>query len=198
MTRKVFCLAALVALAAACDPSVSREAAFEKDMEAYRQEIGNVGLAVAVVKNNEIVYHHEFGVADLETGAPIRENSLFRIASISKSFSATSMMQLIEQGKVTLGTDVSSLAGFPIRNPKFPDTVITLEMLLSHTSSLNDSQGYFELDVINPATNPDWAKCYNDYAPGTGYEYCNLNFIRIEPSGLSNEVAFWQHSCCQS
>jgi CubicO group peptidase (beta-lactamase class C family) len=49
-------------------------------------------------------------------------------------------------------------------------------MLLSHSSSLNDSQGYFSLNVINPATNPDYAKCYNDYEPGTKYEYCNLGF----------------------
>ena len=176
--RVKYLLSALLigALVLSCGAPVSRESAFEKDIEAYRQQIGNVGLAVAVVKDNQIVYHHEFGVADLETGAPIQENSLFRIASISKSFSATSMMQLMEKGLVTLDTDVSELAGFPIRNPKYPEKVITLEMLLSHTSSINDSQGYFELDRINPATNKNWEKCYNDYEPGTGYEYCNLNF----------------------
>ena len=163
-----------VALSLSCAQSPQK--AFEKDIEAFRQEIGNVGLAVAVVKDWRIVYHQEFGVANLETGEPVKENSLFRIASISKSFSATSIMQLKEKGLVTLDTDVSSLAGFPIRNPKFPDKVITLEMLLSHTSSLNDSEGYFDLDVVNPATNPNWARCYNDYEPGSGYEYCNLNF----------------------
>ena len=92
--RKLFLSAVMAALALSCGPSQSREAAFEKDIEAYRKEIGNVGLAVAVVKNYEIVYHHEFGVADRETGAPIQENSLFRIASISKSFSATSIMRV--------------------------------------------------------------------------------------------------------
>ena len=54
--------------------------------------------------------------------------------------------------------------------------VITLKLMLSHLSSINDSQGYFSLDAINPAKNPDWARCYNDYAPGKGYQYCNLNF----------------------
>ena len=174
MMRRLFLSAALAALALSC--AQGPEKAFEKDMEAFRQELGNVGLAVAVVKDNQIVYSHEFGVADLETGAPVQQNSLFRIASISKSFSATSILQLVEKGLVTLDTDVSQLAGFPIRNPKYPDTVITLEMLLSHTSSLSDREGYFKLDVINPETNPDWANCYNDYAPGEGYEYCNLNF----------------------
>ena len=170
---KFYSVAVALAVAAACS---SPEQAFEKDIEADRKEVGNVGMAVAVVKGGEIVYHNQFGVKNLETKEPIAEDDLFRIASISKSFSATSIMQLKEQGLVSLDTDVSILAGFPIRNPKYPDTVITLEMLLSHTSSLNDSEGYFTLDVINPATNPKWQNCYNDYAPGEGYEYCNLNF----------------------
>ena len=172
--HKIYFAALTLLMAAACSPNP--EKAFEKDIEAYRQEIENVGLAVAVVKDGEIVYHHEFGVMNLETQEPVKENTLFRIASISKSFSATSIMQLKEKGLVTLDTDVSELAGFRIRNPKYPEKVITLAMLLSHTSSLNDSEGYFTLDVVNPATNPNWAYCYNDYAPGEGYEYCNLNF----------------------
>jgi CubicO group peptidase (beta-lactamase class C family) len=52
-------------------------------------------------------------------------------------------------------------------------------MVLSHRSSINDSQGYFTLDAINPDKNPDWAKCYNDYEPGTGYQYCNLNYNMV-------------------
>ena len=174
MHKKLYSLALMAVLMAAC--TQNPEKAFEKDIEAYRKEVGNVGMAVAVVKGGEIVYHNQFGVKNLETQEPIAEDDLFRIASISKSFSATSIMQLKEQGLVSLDTDVSELAGFPIRNPKYPETVITLEMLLFHTSSLNDSEGYFTLDVINPATNPKWQNCYNDYAPGEGYEYCNLNF----------------------
>ena len=50
---------------------------------------------------------------------------------------------------------------------------------MSHRSSINDSQGYFTLDAINPAKNPDWAKCYNDYEPGKGYMYCNLNYNMV-------------------
>lgn len=174
MHKKLYSLALMAVLTAAC--TQNPEKAFEKDIEAYRKEVGNVGMAVAVVKGGEIVYHNQFGVKNLETKEPIAEDDLFRIASISKSFSATSIMQLKEQGLVSLDTDVSELAGFPIRNPRYPDTVITLEMLLSHTSSLNDSEGYFTLDVINPATNPHWQNCYNPYKPGEGYEYCNLNF----------------------
>lgn len=150
--------------------------AFEADLKPFLAEMENIGMSVVFVKDNQIVYHQHFGVKNVETGAPLTDNTLFRIASISKSFTCTSLMQLVSQGKVSLKTDASELAGFPIRNPKYPETTITLEMMLSHTSSLNDSQGYFTLDVLNPELNPDYAKCYNDYRPGEGYEYCNLNY----------------------
>ena len=135
-----------------------------------------VGFSVAVVKNNKIIYTKSLGLQDIEKNLPLTDKAIFRIASISKSFSATSIMQLIEAGKLSPDDDFSNLVGFKVRNPKFPSSVITLRMIMSHTSSVNDSQGYFSFDVINPAKNPNWEKCYNNYEPGKGYMYCNLNF----------------------
>lgn len=138
-----------------------------------------VGLSVAVVKKNDIVFSSAYGYNNLQTQTPLQTENLFRIASISKSFSATSIMQLVEQKKMGLDQDVSELIGFPVRHPKFPSTVITVRMLLSHTSSINDSQGYFSLDAIDPSKNTNWEKCYNTYEPGKGWQYCNLNFNMI-------------------
>ncbi len=138
-----------------------------------------VGLAVAVVKEGKIVYSATFGKKNIEQGTLITQDDIFRIASISKSFTTTALMTLVEKESVALDMDVSDLVGFKVRNPLFPDVVITVKMLLSHTSSLNDTQGYFKLDVLNPDTNPDFAKCYNTYEPGTKYEYCNLGFNTI-------------------
>ncbi len=135
-----------------------------------------VGLSVAVVKKGKLIYTHSFGLKDIDSNTPLTDDCLFRIASISKSFTATSIMQLAEAKKLSLDDDISDLVGFSIRNPKFPNTVITLRMVLAHRSSINDSQGYFTLDAINPAKNPNWANCYNAYEPGTGYLYCNLNY----------------------
>jgi len=135
-----------------------------------------VGASVAVVKDDDIVYNQSFGFRTLATQEPLENGDVFRIASISKSFVATSLMQLVEAGKLSLDDDVGELIGFPVRNPNFPDSVITLRMVLSHTSSISDKNGYFTLDAFNPDKNPDWATAYNDYAPGTDYQYCNLNF----------------------
>ncbi|MEO6682545.1 MAG: serine hydrolase domain-containing protein [Ginsengibacter sp.] len=148
----------------------------ELDIRTIMKDRPVMGLSVAVVKEGKLIYTHSFGYKNKENNVPLTNESLFRIASISKSFTVTSLMQLIEKKKLNFKDDVSDLMGFKVRNPRFPDKVITLEMLLSHTSSINDSQGYFTLDVIDPSKNPNWEKCFNDYEPGKGYQYCNLNF----------------------
>lgn len=127
----------------------------EADIASLMDEFHAAGLAVAVVKDGKLLYTKSFGYQNIERKAPLKENHIFRIASISKSFTSTAIMQLVEAGHFTLDSDFGDLVGFPVRNPKFPDQVITLRMVLSHTSSINDSQGYFRLDVIDPSKNPN-------------------------------------------
>lgn len=135
-----------------------------------------VGLSVAVVKDGKLHFVESYGLKNIEKNIPLQTQDIFRIASISKSFTATGIMQLVDAGKFKLEDDISDLIGFKVRNPKFPNTKITLQMLLSHTSSLSDKEGYFELDVLNPEKNENWANVFNDYEPGSEYQYCNLNF----------------------
>jgi CubicO group peptidase (beta-lactamase class C family) len=173
-----FILIAFVSLALWL-PGFSQPEKAEAGIQAIMQQHKVVGLSVAVVKNHKLIYTHAFGQKNIAPEAPLTDDCLFRIASISKSFSATSIMQLAEAKKLSLDDDISQLMGFKIRNPKYPETIITLRMVLSHRSSINDSQGYFTLDAIHPDKNPDWAKCYNAYEPGTGYMYCNLNYNMV-------------------
>jgi CubicO group peptidase (beta-lactamase class C family) len=162
----------LVTLIQAFAQSEKAEAAIQSIMQSNPV----VGLSVAVVKNNKVIYNHSFGFKDVEKQLPLTNESIFRIASISKSFTSTAIMQLVAEKKIRLDQDISELVGFKVRNPAYPNTVITLKMALSHRSSINDSEGYFSLDAIDPATNPNFAKCYNAYEPDKGYMYCNLNY----------------------
>ena len=153
------------------------ECAFNADIRNMMDSLRIVGVSLAVVKDNQIVYTGAFGHKDLATLQPLTTSTMFRIASISKSFVATAIMTLVDEGKLTLDTDAATLLNFPLRNPAYPDDKITIEMLLSHTSSINDSEGYYiSYDCIRPDRNPNWQNCYNDYRPGSGYEYCNLNY----------------------
>ncbi|MBL1407686.1 serine hydrolase domain-containing protein [Sphingobacterium faecale] len=136
-----------------------------------------IGVAYVVVKDGQIFHSDAVGYKDWDQKIALSASTdLFRIASISKSFTATALMQLVEANKLSLDADFGDMIGFRVRNPYFPDKVITLRMLLSHTSSISDKNGYFNLDAINPNKNPEWERGYNNYEPGSQYEYCNLNF----------------------
>ena len=148
----------------------------------YMEECRTMGLATVLFKGNDILYMNAFGWRDKVGGDPLDVNDIFKIASMSKSFSAVSILQLIDEGKLSLEDDVSDLMGFPVRHPKWPDIPITLKMLLSHTSSMKDGSGnsrYWTPDWVNPdVTSVDsmLRHAFYDYAPGQGYNYCNRGF----------------------
>lgn len=171
--KKLLTIAAIATMLFSC---TSKEAQFQKEVNEIIEKNQPVGLALVAVKDGKVVCNETFGYKDLENQIPLEKDDIFRIASISKSFTATGIMQLVEQGKLSLDADVSELVGFSVRNPKFPETKITVKMLLSHSSSMNDSNGYFTLNAINPDSSATWTKAYNDYEPGTKYEYCNMGY----------------------
>ncbi|MBS0200259.1 MAG: beta-lactamase family protein [Proteobacteria bacterium] len=121
------------------------------------------------------------GYADVAMQRRITIDDPARIASISKLVTTLGVMRLVEQGKLNLDEDVSKRLGWSLRNPAFPDTPITLRMLLSHTSSLTDNAGYWDValneDIRDLASNPKaWD---NAHAPGTWFRYTNLNFPMV-------------------
>ena len=91
----------------------------DKNIEKIMKDLDAIGLGVAVVANGKIIYKNSWGYKNLETKTPLAEDDIFRIASISKSFTATSIMQLAERGLIDLNADVSDLVGFKVRNPKY-------------------------------------------------------------------------------
>lgn len=146
----------------------------DQAIQAVLEEFHAVGVSAAVVKDGKIVYNKSFGYKDWENKIPLANDDVMRIASISKSFTATSLMQFVDQGVISLDDDISDLIGFTIRNPHHPDTPITLKMVLSHTASIRDQDDYSTLDHLNPAINGDCANSYFEYKPGEGYNYSNL------------------------
>jgi CubicO group peptidase (beta-lactamase class C family) len=74
------------------------------------------GVVVAIVKDGAVLLSKGFGVADVASGRPVSPStSLFRIASVTKTITATAIMQLVEQGKLSLDTDVRRIVDFPLR-----------------------------------------------------------------------------------
>lgn len=99
------------------------------------------GLAVGIVKDNEVIYSQGFGVKSITTQEPVTSTSLFHLASISKPFVATAMLQLFEQGKLDLDTPVVKyLPYFKINDDRFSQ--VTIRQMLTHTSGMPDVQDY--------------------------------------------------------
>jgi CubicO group peptidase (beta-lactamase class C family) len=100
------------------------------------------GSSTIGIIGDTIGYENYFGKRDIGRNLPIDENTMFRIASVSKSFTAAALMKLYEQNLFSLDDDVSTYLGFTLRNPSFPTTKITFRMLFNHTSSVQDGTGY--------------------------------------------------------
>ena len=170
--KAITLIVASVVLMTACGPS--RQELTYQALQGVFDEFKMVGLSAAVVKDGQIIYNQSFGYKNLEDSTPLTNDDVMRIASISKSFTATSLLQLVDKGIISLDDDVSDLIGFTLRNPNHPDVPITLRMVLSHTASIRDKDDYSTLDHLNPAVNGDCADSYFDYKPGEGYNYSNM------------------------
>lgn len=94
--------------------------------------------AISVVYDDEVIFAKGYGFADMTTKTPVDpETSLFRIGSISKLLTWTAVMQLVEQGKLDLDTDVNEYLDFTI--PAYEQSQpITLRHLLTHTPGFED------------------------------------------------------------
>ena len=158
------------------------------------QEATLAGASCLVYNKGKIVEKLNYGYSSIENNRKVNNDTVFRIASVSKIIVALCIMKLYEEGKIDFLEDVSTYLGFPVRNPKYPDVVINLKMIMTQTSSITDgceegvnsdiNSGY---NLIN-GTNEDCTledllsvdgkrfvkETYSNYRPGTHFEYANL------------------------
>ena len=149
-----------------------------------------MGAGLGVIKNGKIVFKDTEGYKQLG-GDKISEDTKFRIASISKLLTAAGVWQLIEQGLIDPENDVSKYLGFKLRNPQHPHTAITVEMLMSHTSSIREGgnvPGTYNIPYGHSISEffTEDSSCYNPNcwdpagnAPGEFFTYCNMNYCLL-------------------
>lgn len=101
-----------------------------------------IGMSVAVVCNGTVTDVHHYGLSDITRNIPVTDSTMYRVASVSKSVTASALMKLFESGYFSLDEDISDYLGFNIKNPNYPEEPITFRMILSHTSGLQDGTGY--------------------------------------------------------
>ena len=144
-------------------------------------ESGMVGGGIMVSQRGERIYEYFYGYDNLATVRAVNENTVYKVACVSKLVSAVGLMQLVEQGKVDLDAPLVSQSGRRIANPYYPDDPVTLRQAMSHTSSFQENastSGTVPWDSISLYNNNYFAKV----RPGTHYQYGNLN------GGMINSV----------
>lgn len=158
------------------------------------------GAVALVVKDGTVVHRKAYGLANVELGVPLQPESVFKIASVTKQFTAVSILMLVEQGKLALDDPLEKfLPGYPTHGHK-----ITLEHLLTHTSGI---ASYTNL--------PEWPAMLGkdfkvdemidqfkykpmDFAPGTRFLYNNSAYflagaIIANVSGKTYEEFLQEH-----
>ena len=115
------------------DPAFAAEV--ETLINQVMTEQRQIGMAIGIVMNGEVAYARGFGVADVESGRPMTERSLFEQGSVSKQVVGTAIMQMVEQGKLTLDDPlVKYLPYFQIKDSRYK--AITLRHILTHQSGM--------------------------------------------------------------
>lgn len=169
----------------------------EKFVQVKMEKSRMTGVSIAIIKDNKIDRMINYGNADSEQGKPITNGTVFQIASVSKTVTATAVMQLVEKGTIQLDDDINGYLPIRIVHPKFQDTPITFRMLLNHTSGIDNNWETYESLYTTHSGGGDstvslaqfmkeflvpegkWydeAKNFTKEKPGSAFSYSNIGY----------------------
>ncbi|MEZ4254005.1 MAG: serine hydrolase domain-containing protein [Polyangiales bacterium] len=163
------------------------------DFVSYQMVAGGIpGVAAAVVRDGELAWVGTYGYADVEAERPVAADTLFIVASISKTVVAALALQLAEDGRLDLDAPLDDVLPYPVRHPENGEVPLTARMFFTHTSGLVDNWPALGRVTTEgrdaPMTLAEFAPAYvtpegSLYAssnfgpsPGTRREYCNAGF----------------------
>ncbi len=140
------------------------------------------GLAVLVAQDGKILFEKGYGLADLEHHLPVTPQTIFRIASVTKQFTAAAILKLQEEGKLSIEDKLSKYI------PDFPrGDEVTLRQLLTHTSGIHDclpGPDFLLSSVTNATTTEAMIKAIEkdpyDFDPGAQWRYDNAGYLLLD------------------
>ncbi|MBK8608508.1 MAG: serine hydrolase [Chitinophagaceae bacterium] len=158
----------------------SLETQFDKLLSAEYKP-GEPGAAVLIAKNGKVIYRKAFGNADLELNVPMKAENVFELGSITKQFTAVSVLMLMEQGKLQLDNSITRfIPDYPTQGKK-----ITVHQLLNHTSGI---KSYTDMDNFKKLARTDMSPTElidvfknepMDFDPGEKWKYNNSGYILL-------------------
>ena len=172
---------ALVSSARAKDPALSLERRLDRLVLDYYPSANGPGTAVLVMVDGKPVLRKGYGMADVKKGVKVTPGMIFRIASVTKQFTAVAVLQLVQAGKVSLTDPITKyVPDFDTRGK-----TITIENLLTHTSGLFNvtalddfvsqiTRDLKPIEVANLIANKPL-----EFEPGSQFKYSNTNYILL-------------------
>ncbi len=140
------------------------------------------GVAILIAKKGKIVYEKAFGSANLELNVALQPDMIFAVGSITKQFTAVAILQLVEQGKISLQDSVQKY----IKDFPFKGYTITIENLLTHTSGIKDfmtidhpGQNVLRWDFSPQQIIDHFKNEPLEFKPGTKYNYTNSGYTLL-------------------
>jgi CubicO group peptidase (beta-lactamase class C family) len=170
---------------------------FDNLIETLIARVHMSALSVGIIKDDTLLWSKGYGLYDREKNKEAKNDTIYLVASISKSITATALMQLYEQGYFDLDDDINDYINFSLRNPNHPSDNITFRMLLAHQSSLATDlptsftrmmpgeitiKGYpypYLKELLVPDGMYFKPQFWMDYRPGTDMHYANVGFALL-------------------
>lgn len=167
---------------------------------------GLPGFTAVIVNKNGIVYQKSGGYANVERQIPFTTRTIQNIGSVSKTFIAVALMKAIELGYFGLETNINDILPFRVINPYYPDAVITVRQLTTHTSGIIDNDSIYHKSykfIINDSSNGEGVSALaelgytggladttvelflENYLTKDGRLYSNKNFYNSKPGERS-------------
>lgn len=163
-------------------PVAAESARIDALVQQRMRDPAAVGLSVAVARGAEFVYSKASGIVDLEFSIPADEQSLFRIGSVTKQFTAAAILKLAERGKLSVDDPLTKfLPDYPTHGRE-----LTLRHLLTHTGGVPNYTDLGPRWEVNKARElPDeelvalWKDMEPDFAPGEKWSYSNSGYYLL-------------------
>ena len=160
-----------------CLPVFGQEQNMDDEVDRVFRSMKSVGGALVVAKKGEIVYERYYGVQQKTTNAPVTRDTYFKCASVTKFVTGIAIQKMMDHGILDPDEDISHYLGYTVGNPRYPNQPITLRILMSHTSGINEgaSFNYKNSKLSDMIAVDKKAKSnFRAVAPGAQYKYSNF------------------------
>ena len=142
-----FCIAVVLSISSFGQKKEALQ--LDKDLLEIYKKSQISGIGVALFDSDKTLFSKGYGYSNIKEKIPFTIQAVQNIGSISKTFIGVTIGMLVDQKKLDLDNDINDYLPFQVRNPKYPDTPITLRQLATHTSSICDSDFYEKSYVLD-------------------------------------------------